>query len=231
MPELAARRRGDQDNGMTHRAIRLGRAATVFGLIAVSANAADDRPAVTRPVTDMVVTYVLKQQEPGNAGKMVVTYADSGQRIRVDSFIFPNGTVPYEGFIYDGKNGKIIALGYSQRIAIENTAKGLTISGITVADDMRFQRLGTGRYAGLDCDSFKITNAQASDSGICITPDGVVVHSVMPKTDIEAVEVRHGPVDATAFTIPADLRRVTVPPPDSQTAAPAQAPSPVNSKP
>jgi hypothetical protein len=209
---------------MTHTVIRRGLAAAILGLFAVSANAADDRPAVTRPTTDMVVTYVLKQQEPGNAGKMVVSYGDNGQHVRVDSYIFPNGTVPYEGFIYDGKNGKIIALGYSQRVAIENAAKGLMIRGITVSDDMQFQRLGTGRYAEQDCDAFKIVNSKEGDSGICVTPDGVVVRSVLPKTDIQAVEVRRGPVDATVFNVPRDLRRVTAPPPGAQPAAPADQP-------
>ena len=134
----------------------------------------------------------------------------------VDNFIFIDAKAPYEGLIVDPAADRLLVLVYGKGVAIETSAAGFAIPGITLTPDMRFQRGGTNAIAELPCTDWDIApgNIGAAQSSaakqepwtVCITTDGVVLRASSAMREMEAISVKYGPLPADRFVPPAELK-------------------------
>jgi hypothetical protein len=110
------------------------------------------------PSKNVAVTYRLAGGDMGNgAQKLQVTYADGGQRERIDYFRWVEAKYPFAALIIDRAANKLIAINGEARTYIE------TKIGTLMTPDMRFSspnmnytRLGITAVAEQPCTDWTI---------------------------------------------------------------------------
>ncbi len=184
--------------------------------------AAGEAP-VMNPTRDVTVTYkVLKAEVAGGPAKLVIARDGTDSHLRIDSYIFADATIPYEGLIFDYKANRVLALLYSRQVALDSPGSGFEIPGLTMAPDMTYQRKGDETVAGMACTDWAVTPAakdaakpearKAEPFTACVTADGVLLRSVSATREMEATTVSFDPIPAAKFTVPPDLKRLMATP-------------------
>jgi hypothetical protein len=83
------------------------------------------------------------------------------------------------------------------------------------ADGAQFTPLGTGHYAGLDCEKYLVLDKNATGTA-CITPSGVILHfsghDAHGSAELTALSVSYAPQPAGNFAPPAGFAQVNLPP-------------------
>jgi hypothetical protein len=159
------------------------------------------------PMRDVAVQYTLATA--GQAPQSYqLNYNAAGQLARVES---PSG-------YYVLAN---LPAGQAQVVvpALHAIVQAPDFSNLTTeiyqADNANFSPLGTGHYAGLDCQKYLVTDKNGTATA-CITHDGVILHFVGHNghgdADVTAISVSYAPQPADEFAPPAGFAPLNLPP-------------------
>jgi hypothetical protein len=174
-----------------------------LGLLMLTA--AGDRPALA-PSRDVTVSYhIIRSVAPGGPSKLLVMQNKGGAKMRIESYIFADGSVPYEGMIVDRATGDVSMLLYARQIVVVGHTPDYAIPGITMTPDMNFKRGGKRTIAGVACTDWEIAPPKGEGWTACITGDGVVLRVTSPKREMEATSVAYAPLLASIFVPDKDL--------------------------
>ncbi len=174
-----------------------------LGLLILTA--AGDQPALA-PTRDVTVSYhIIRAVAPGGPSKLVVMQTKGGTKVRVESYIFADGSVPYEATIVDRTTGDVSMLLYARQVVVVSHSPDFAIPGITMAPDMRFKGGGKRTIAGVTCTDWEIAPAKGEGWTACITGDGVVLRAASSKREMEATSVAYAPLLASIFVPDRDL--------------------------
>jgi hypothetical protein len=175
-----------------------------LGLLILTA--AGDQPALV-PSRDVTVSYhIVRAVAPGGPAKLTVMQSKGGTRMRIESYIFADGSVPYEGAIVDRATGDVSMLVYARQIVVVGHTPDYAIPGITMTPDMNFKRGGKRTIAGVACTDWEIAPPKGEGWTACITADGVVLRTASPKREMEATSVAYAPLLSSTFVPDKDLR-------------------------
>lgn len=175
------------------------RAALPVALLLVPLAArAQDRP-VAMPTRDVDVTYQVVAD-----GKPPVR-----QRMRWDAALARQRLDPLgDGGLYmivDMRAHRLYSVRNSLRAVLE-----LDTAAMQLTPDPghgHYRASGADTVAGLACTLWQARSGPPAS--LCVTADGVMLRlTAGDRMRVEAVSVAYGPADPTAFTIPADYRRV-----------------------
>jgi hypothetical protein len=177
-----------------------------FGFLFLAA--AGEAPTLA-PVRDVTVTFkVTKAVNPGGPAKLVMQITKGGALARIDSYIFVDARTPYEGMIFNSKTGLAEVLLYARSMVFEAHPPNLAIPGVTLTPDMAFRRRGDRTIAGIPCSDWDVTPPGGEAWTACVTKDGVVLRTVSPKREMEAIAMKFEPLLASTFVPDKDLKRV-----------------------
>jgi len=162
---------------------------------------------VILPSRDVAVTYSLTAQ-----GKAPATYqlaydaADQLARVQSQSGYYVLANLP---------------AGQAQVVvpALHAVVQAPDFSALTGeiynADGAQFTPLGTGHYAGLDCEKYLVMDQKGTGTA-CITPTGVTLHfsghDAQGSADLTALSVSFAPQPAGDFTPPTGYSQLNLPP-------------------
>lgn len=185
--------------------VPLSAAALLMGLAA--APAPGGRPLAT-PTRDVDVVY--RSVAGGGAPEMQqrVRWDAAGARQRVDP--------PLAGFylILDLKSRHVTSVRDSIKTALEIDGDKADLMPGAAAG--RYTPVGSASVAGLPCTIWQADDGASPPHLLCVTDDGVMLRlSAGEQVLIEAVSVRFGPADPSAFAVPSDYRHI-VPAPDAE---------------
>jgi len=174
-----------------------------LGLLILTA--AGDQPALA-PSRDVTVTYhIIRAVAPGGPAKLTVMQSKGGTRMRIESYIFADGSVPYEGTIVDRSTGDVSMLVYARQIVVVSHPASFAVPGITMTPDMRFKRGEKRTIAGTVCTDWDVTPPKSEGWTACITGDGVVLRVAGAHREMEATNVAYAPLLASTFVPDKDL--------------------------
>lgn len=139
---------------------------------------AQDHPLFV-PSKDAAVIYRLAGGDMGNgAQKIQVTYADGGQRERIDYFRWAEAKYPFAALILDRAVDKLIAInGEAKTYAETNIGKLVTPETRFSSPDMHYTRLGIAAVANQPCTDWTIQPIGNKVPGgtVCVTDDGLIL--------------------------------------------------------
>jgi hypothetical protein len=171
-----------------------------------------DRP-LALPTRDVTVTYVVTGSDRlEGAQKLQVTYADGGQRTRVDYFRWPEAKSPFDAVIFDRPANHILAVMLERHDYVEREIGKLDNPGMFIKPDMRLTRQGQAVVAGLPCTDWTVRLPDKdTDAGtICVTDDGVTLRMTGGKpseASLTATLVTYATPAAGVFEPPAGYQR------------------------
>ncbi len=159
------------------------------------------------PNQDVAVTYALST--PGRTTQdYQLSYLAAGQLARIDS---------QSGFYILGnlQTGAAMVVVPALHALVKAPDFSVLTADIQNAGTARFTLLGTGHYAGLDCQKYLVL-AQNGSGTACITQTGVVLHfagqNAHGQADISALSVTYGPQSESDFSPPAGFNQLQMPP-------------------
>jgi hypothetical protein len=177
-------------------------------LILPQAAQAEEGPLLA-PTRDLSVTYRVTQAAKDDvAHKLRVTYATQGPMMRVDSYVFPDGHVPFTTLIYDGVHHKRFIAIYALRAYAEEDLTRPEMPEVILDDTTHFTRQGSATVAGLACTEWQITTGKTAGGTVCVTDDGVLLRSATASRVLDASAVNAGAEPGIGFTVASDLRRM-----------------------
>ncbi|HME20860.1 MAG TPA: hypothetical protein VKI44_05785 [Acetobacteraceae bacterium] len=170
-----------------------------------------DRP-LTLPKRDVAVIYRFEGSGTDGMHKMQVTYADAGERVRIDYFRWFEEKLPYLSLIFDHPADRLISVEAERQAYFERQIGNHDNPGVFMRTDMRLTRLGMGVVGNAPCTEWKVEVPGKDDKQgkACVTDDGIVLDlaSTTPSvTSLIAAEVRYGPPPDGTFDPPAGFRR------------------------
>ncbi len=169
----------------------------------LSAPALAQPTPVTRPLRDVVVTYVLDGQAPaavpgGIPGPVTLSWDAAGQRLRAEA----DGRSQVALIDLQARSGQVIDT--ALRIVLPLPIRARDLQPLLL-DGTRLHPRGTDRVAGLPCTVAAFDTAQGPGT-VCLTADGVPLRGegrVGGKPGrFTAVAVRYGPVPPELFVVP-----------------------------
>ena len=195
---------------------QLGALAACLASVMAAPASAQDRPPLL-PTRDVGVIYQLPTGSLDNAAqKLQATYADGGQRIRLDFFRFPELKFPFASWIYDGVADRLYVVRPEKREYVEQSSPGGQIPGAWLTAGMTFakeQRMIA--VAGQPCTNWDIKAAESKVNGsvACVTDEGVVLRLTSPDPkappQLEAMTVSYVSPPEGIFAPPSGFMRVT----------------------
>jgi hypothetical protein len=169
-----------------------------------------DRPLLL-PTSDVVVTYRSDNVSVSAPRMFRITYADAGERVRIDFFRWVEAKVPYKSVIFAHRENRLITVSPEQRAFTEDSA-GDGNPGVLLRADVMFSRQGKAVVAHAPCTEWLVQvpgNKDEQDSA-CVTDDGILLRLVSSKPNhvaMTAIAIRYGtPPDGT-FDPPAGFKR------------------------
>lgn len=179
---------------------------TLAALAALLPAAALANP-VFLPSRDVAVTYSLTA--PGRAPstyQMAYDAADQLARVESQSGYYVLANLP---------QGQAQVVVPALRAVVQAPDFSALTGEIYNADGAQFTPVGTGHYAGLDCEKYLVLDKHATGTA-CITPSGVVLHfsghDANGSADLTALSVSYAPQPAENFVPPAGFSPVDLPP-------------------
>jgi hypothetical protein len=170
------------------------------------------------PSKDVVVTYRLAGGDMGNGvQKLQVTYADGGQRERVDYFRWVEAKYPFSALIIDRAADKMIAINGEAQAYIEtNIGKMMTPDMRFSSPDMHYTRLAITAVADQPCTDWTIQPLDIKVRGgtVCVTDDGLILRVTqtgVATPGMVALSVTYGAPPDSAFAVPEGFTRKELP--------------------
>jgi len=186
--------------------------------------AAQEHPLLG-PAHNVTVTYAVSRAAPDNvANKVRLSYFPQGPMVRVDSYVFRDGRVPFNTVIYNGVEHRRFILVYQLQAYFVEDLPAPDMPELVLDETMQFSRQGSATIAGQSCAAWQVTTSKDSASSFCVTDDGVVLRSTTPGRTLEAIEVVPGGAPDATFAIPSDLRQLRARPPPNGAPKAAQPP-------
>lgn len=162
---------------------------------------------VILPSRDVAVTYSLTA--PGRAPatyQLAYDAADQLARVESQSGYYVLANLP---------QGQAQVVVPALRAVVQAPDFSALTGEIYNADGAQFTPLGTGHYAGLECQKYLVLDKHASGTA-CITASGVILHfsghDANGSADVTALSVSYAPQPAENFAPPAGFSQVDLPP-------------------
>lgn len=178
---------------------------------------AQDHPQFI-PNKDVAVVYRLAGGDMGNgAQKLQVTYADGGQRERIDYFRWVEAKYPFAALILDRATDKLIAINGEAKTYSESEIGKLVTPDIRFSSpDMQYTRLGIAAVAGQPCTDWTIHPIDNKVPGgtVCVTDDGLILRvtqSGIATPGMVALNVAYGTQPDSVFSPPDGFMRKAPP--------------------
>ena len=167
-----------------------------------------DRPLLL-PSRDVGVAYQIDGARLNDAHKMQVTYAQGGERSRIDYFRWPEAEQPFMSMIFDQSRGHIITVMPESRSYLEQPIGTYGNPAAFLNPDMGFLRQGQETVAGRLCTDWNVDlPSKHVDVGVaCITDDGIMLRLAFrnrPGSMMTATVIQYGAPPSGAFSPPAD---------------------------
>jgi len=174
-----------------------------------------DRP-LSLPRDDVAVTYRYDGAPEGSPRQMQITYADKGERVRIEYFRWPEAKVPYLALIFDRPANRLISVQPERKAYIDRQIGNHINPGALLPPNMLFTRQGTSSVAHAPCTEWTIVPPDKPDvSGTaCVTGDGIVLHLASTKptvTTLTATNIHYGAPPDGVFDPPKGFRREVEP--------------------
>jgi hypothetical protein len=192
-----------------------GRGPMMLGLsllLPVIANA-QDHPLFL-PNKDVAVVYRLAGGDMGNgAQKLQVTYADGGQRERIDYFRWVEAKYPFAALILDRAADELIAINGETKTYVEtNIGKLVTPDMRFASPDMHYTRLRVAAVADHPCTDWTIQPIDNKVPGgtVCVTDDGLILRVTqdgIATPGMVALNIAYGTVPDSIFSPPDGFTR------------------------
>ncbi len=185
---------------------------TTLALALVFAGGAGPSPPLL-PQRDVTVTYVFAGTAlpSGGTRKARITYADDGQRVRIDYYRWAEAKQPFQTIIDDRIAKRLISANLETRTYTERPPAADDRPGVFLTASMRFTRKGAATVVGLGCTEWAMVAENAKDNGTaCVTGDGVMLRlwATDPvQASITATEVHYGAAPAGSFAPPFGFER------------------------
>ncbi|MGP8027651.1 MAG: hypothetical protein ACLPJJ_13225 [Acidocella sp.] len=159
------------------------------------------------PSRDVAVTYTLTA-----SGRAPATYqltydaADQLAKVESQSGYYVLANLP---------SGQAQVVVPALRAVVQAPDFSALTGEIYNADGAQFTPLGTGHYAGLDCEKYLVLDKNGTGTA-CITPSGVTLHfsghDAHGSAELTALSVSYAPQPAENFAPPAGFSQVDLPP-------------------
>jgi hypothetical protein len=140
-----------------------------------------------------------------------VTYAEAGERVRIDFFRWIDAKVPYKSVIFDHHKNRLITVNPEGKTFTEDPAADGN-PGALLRTDVMFSRQGKAVVAHAPCTEWLVQAPGTKDEQdtACVTDDGIVLRLVSSKPNalsMTAIAIHYGtPPDGT-FDLPAGFKR------------------------
>lgn len=175
--------------------------------LALLAPALANAAPVFLPTRDVAVQYTLARPGQG-ARNFQLLYNAATQSARVNSaygyYVLAN--------LHEGQAQLVLP---AMHAIVQAPDFSALTTEINQADNARFTPLGTGHYAGLTCQRYKIVDTHGTGQA-CLTPDGVVLHftgqDAHGSADLTATSVTYTPQSVSEFAPPAGFAPINLPP-------------------
>ena len=174
-----------------------------------------DRP-LQLPKRDVAVVYRFDKVPIDGPHKLKVTYAEGGERVRVDLFRWVEAKYPYQSTIFDRPANRLITVEPERRAYIEGQVGSASNPGEFIKPDVQFRRQETVTMAHATCTEWTV-DAPGKDNDqdtACVTDDGIALSLASKRPSIAsltAVDIHYGaPPDGT-FEPPAGYRKQNAP--------------------
>jgi hypothetical protein len=165
-----------------------------------------DRP-LQLPNSDVSVVYRFDKVTMNGPHKLKVTYADAGQRVRVDLFRWLEAKSPYRSEIFDGPANRLITVLPERRAYIDNTIGSAANPGEFIKSDVRLKRQETATVAFAKCTEWVLdAPGKEYDKDVaCVTDGGILLRAApnLPsRASLTAIEIHYGAPPDGAFEPP-----------------------------
>jgi hypothetical protein len=177
----------------------------------------DGQPAETLlplPTRDVTVTYRLDGGGPEGAQKLQVTYAQTGERTRLDYFHWMEAKSPFLAVIFDRPGNRLIQVSFEQRAILERQIGDAANPGAFLKAEMHLTRQGPAKVADTACTVWQIRLPDRKDDAdtACVTDDGIVLRLLSvdhSRASMTATAVGYAAPAKGLFEPPADFTRQT----------------------
>jgi hypothetical protein len=170
------------------------------------------------PSKDVVVTYRLSGGDMGNgAQKLRVTYADGGQRERIDYFRWVEANYPFSALVIDRAADKLLIINGEAKAYIEtNIGKLMTPDMRFASPNMHYTRLAITAVADQPCTDWTIQPLDIKVPGgtVCVTDGGLILRVTqtgIATPGMVALSVAYGSPPDSAFAVPEGFTRKELP--------------------
>jgi hypothetical protein len=129
------------------------------------------------PTEDVAVTYRYDGVPDGNPRQMQVTYADKGDRVRIDYFRWREANYPYLGVIFDRPANRVISLHPESKSYYERPIGNTKNPGDLLPPNSQFTRQGKAIVAHASCTEWQVvvSDKPAGNGTACVTDDGILL--------------------------------------------------------
>jgi hypothetical protein len=170
-----------------------------------------DRP-LPLPKADVTVTYRFANMPYGGPKKLRITYAKSGELVRVDTFRWVEAKNPSVSIIFDRLRDRLIRVQADRRVYTESNVGISPNPGALLGADIRFSRQGTDTVAHSPCTDWKVeAPGKPNDQDTaCVTDDGLVLRLASKRPSVAslmATDIHYGTPPEDLFDPPKGFTR------------------------
>jgi hypothetical protein len=170
-----------------------------------------DRPLLL-PQSDVAVVYRFEKMPLDGPQKLLVTYSEAGQRVRIDYFHWMEAKVPYLALIFDRPANREITLIPEHRAYNERPVDNLDNPGEFLGPDLNLTRLGNAMVAQAPCTEWQVEapGKKNDQDTACVTRDGIVLRLASKRpsaASMTAISIRYGSPPDGIFDPPPGFKR------------------------
>lgn len=165
------------------------------------------------PTRDVAIIYeVTGAAGMDGAQKLQVTYADGGNRARVDYFRWREAKSVFAALIFGRPADRVLAVLPERHAYVEHKVGKIENPDMFLKPTMQFTRKGQDAVAGLSCTdrTIKVPDKDRDQGTACVTDDGVALRLTAGKDSVAALTataVAYGAPSNGVFDPPAGYQR------------------------
>ena len=171
-----------------------------------------DRPLLL-PKSDVAVIYRFDHVGINDYHKWQMTYADGGQKVRLDYFRWTEAKFPYLSTIYDRTTDRFINIRPESKTYTEQPIGNTDNPGQFLKAGMNMTRQGTSVVAFATCTDWNVQFADTDEQDrACVTEDGIVLRIVPSKSNVASMTatlIHYGSPPDGIFEPPENFKRVS----------------------
>jgi hypothetical protein len=116
------------------------------------------------PTTDVAVTYRYDGEMTGGVRMMQITYAEKGERVRINYFRWAEAKYPFLGLIFDRPANRLISVQPERKAYIDRQIGDTSNPGKLLPPDVQFIRQGISVVAHAPCTDWKLALSRVPSS-------------------------------------------------------------------